>query len=54
MCNGLKNPKSVPMKKVDSKIKVLNFYIKKFPKPEHTTFSSGEMINVVIGMIPNL
>ena len=53
MRNGLRNPKSVSIKKVSTRIKVLNSYPKQLPKPENMSFSSGEMIDVVIEMIPN-
>ena len=51
MCNGLKKHKNVPIKKVAARLKVLNIYLKRFPKPENTSFSSGEMIDIVIGII---
>ena len=53
MHNRLKNPKSIPMKKITTKLKVINSYSKRFPKSENTEFSSGEKIDVVIKIIPN-
>ena len=53
MCNGLKNPKSLPMRKVTARLKVLKSYLKRFSKPANTFFSSGETIAMVIGMILN-
>ena len=53
MRNGSKNPSGVHMKKVPAWLKVLNSYLKRFPKPENTSFSAGEMIGVIIGMIPS-
>ena len=41
------------MKKVAARLKALNSYSKCFSRHGHTPFSSGEMINVVISMIPN-
>ena len=51
--NRLKKPSGLPMKKVAARLKVLNSYLKRFPKPENTSLSAGEMIDVVIGMIPS-
>ena len=53
MHNMLKKTKNVPMKRVVARLNVLNSYIKRFPKPENTPFSFGEMIDVVVGMILN-
>ena len=52
-CNGLKRPKNATMEKVSEMRNVLNSYLKRFTKPENTSFSSGKMINVVISTIPN-
>ena len=54
MRNELKDPNGIPMKKVAAKLKVLNLYLKRFLKPGNTSFSAGEMIDVVIGVIPNV
>ena len=53
MSNGLKKPSGVLMQKVTARLRVLNSYLKRFPKPESTSFSAGDMIDVVIGMIPS-
>ena len=53
MRNRLKKPTGVPMKKVVIILKVLILYLKRFLKSENTSFSAGEMIDVVLGMTPN-
>ena len=42
ICNGLKKPNGIPMKKVTARLKVLNSYLKCFPKPENISFSTGK------------
>ena len=54
MRNGFKNPNGVPIKKVAARLKVMNSYLKSFHKHENMSFSAGEIIDVVIGMIPNV
>ena len=41
ICNVLKNSKSISMKKVSARLKGLSSYLKRFPKPENMSFSSG-------------
>ena len=41
------------MKKVAATLEVLNSHFKRFTKPDKTSFSTGEMMDVMIGMIPN-
>ena len=46
----MKSPNDVPIKNVAPRLNVLKLYLKQFPKPENMSFSSGEMIDVVIGI----
>ena len=41
------------MKKVAARLKVSQLLSQALPKPENTPFSAGDMIDVIIGMIPN-
>ena len=53
MSSGLRKANVVPMKKVAARLNILNSYPKQFLKPENASFSAGEIIGVVLGMITN-
>ena len=37
---------------MNARLKVMNAYLPSFPGPENTAFQTGEMIDIVLGMIP--
>ena len=52
MRSGLVNPLTVPVQLMVSRLRVMNSYLVHFPSTEITSFSTGNMIDIVLGMIP--
>ena len=52
MRSGLIKPLEVPVQLMASRLRVMNSYLPHFPSPENTSFSTGDMIDIVLGMIP--
>ena len=45
-------PLEVTVQLMASQLRVMNSYLVHFPFPENTSFSTGDMIDIVLGMIP--
>ena len=52
MRNGLTKPRVLGVKQMASRLLVLNSYLSRFPEPENKSFSTGDMIEIVLCMIP--
>ena len=52
MRSNLQKPSKVPVKMMTARLKVMNSYLPSFPSPENTSFSTGEMIDIILSMIP--
>ena len=52
MRSNLYKPPQVPVKMMNAKLKVMNAYLPSFPGPENSPFLTGEMIDIILGMIP--
>ena len=50
---GLKKPRDINVKQMSARLRVMNSYLSRFPPPENVSFSTGELIEIVIGMIPH-
>ena len=50
---GLQKPRDILIKQMSSRLRVMNSYLSWFPAPENVSFSTGELIEMVIGMIPH-
>ena len=50
---GLQKPRDISIKQMSSRLRVMNSYLSRFPAPENVSFSTGELIEIVIGMIPH-
>ena len=48
---GLQKPRDISIKQMSSRLRVMNSYLSRFPAPESVSFSTGELIEIVIGMI---
>ena len=53
MRSGLKKPRDITVKQMSARLRVMNSYLSRFPPPENVSFSTGELIEIVIGMIPH-
>ena len=45
-------PDKVPVKMMTSQLKVMNSYLPSFPAPDNNPVMTGEMIDVILGMVP--
>ena len=54
MRSSLLKPKSLSVDAMSSRIKVLNIYLANFPLPDNKSFSQGEMIEIVLIMLPTV
>ena len=52
MRSNLQKPSKVPVKMMMARLKVMNSYFPSFPSPENTSFSTGEIIDIILSMIP--
>ena len=52
MRSSLLKPKSLSVDGMSSRLKILNSYLSSFPSPDNTSFSEGEMIEIVLNMLP--
>ena len=52
MRSNLLKPEKVPVKMMTARLKVMNSYLPSFPSPENTSFSTGEMIDIILSMVP--
>ena len=50
---GLKKPRDITVRQMSARLRVMNSYLSRFPPPENSSFSTGELIEIVIGMIPH-
>ena len=48
---GIQNPRIISMKKMSSRIQVMNLYLSRFSALQNVSFSAGELIEILIGMI---
>ena len=51
MRSSLVKPLEVPVQLMASRLRVVNSYLVHFPSPENTSFSTGGMIDIVLGII---
>ena len=49
---SLQKPKSLSVDTMSSRLKILNNYLSSFPLPDNKSFSQGEMVNIVLRMLP--
>ena len=49
---SLQKPKSLSVHAISSKLKILNNYLASFPLPDNKSLSQGEMIEIVLSMLP--
>ena len=49
----LQNPRNISINQISSRLYVVNLYLSRFPAPENIAFSTGELLEIVIGMIPH-
>ena len=52
MCSCLQKPKSSSVDAMSSRLEDLNNYLTSFPLPDNKSFSQGEMIEIVLSMLP--
>ena len=52
MRSSLQKPKSLSVDAMSSRLKILNNYLSSFPSPDNKSFSQGEMIEIVLSMLP--
>jgi hypothetical protein len=52
MRSGIVKPIEVPVQLMSSRLRVMNSYLVHFPSPKNTSFSTGDMIDIILGMIP--
>ena len=52
MRNGLTKPIVLGIKNMANMLLVLNSYLSRFPEPESKAFATGDMIEMVLCMIP--
>ena len=52
MRSNLVRPPQVPVKMMYARLKVMNAYLPSFPGPENSPFLTGEMIDIILAMIP--
>jgi hypothetical protein len=52
MRSNLIRPPQVPVKMMYARLKVMNAYLPSFPGPENSPFLTGEMIDIILSMIP--
>ena len=50
--NGLTKPIVLGIENIANMILVLNYYLNRFPEPEIKAFATGDMIEMVLCMIP--
>ena len=50
--NGLTKPIVLGIENIANMILVLNYYLSRFPEPEIKAFATGDMIKMVLCMIP--
>ena len=48
----LVKPENVPVKTMSARLKVMNSYPPQFLSPDNTPFLTGDMINIILGMMP--
>ena len=49
---GLIKTKYLSVDTMSSRLKILNYYLTSFPSPDNKSFSEGEMIEIVLSMLP--
>ena len=49
---GLLKPKSLSANDISSRLKILNNYLTSFPSPDNKSLSQGDMIEIVLSMLP--
>ena len=49
---GLLKPKSLSIDDMSSRLKILNNYLVNFPLPDDKSFSEGEIIGIVLSILP--
>ena len=52
MRSGLIKPIEVPVQLMAARLRIMNSYLVHSPCPGNTSFSTGNMINIMLGMIP--
>ena len=45
-------PENVLVKMMAACLKIMDAYLSQFPSPENSPFLTGDMIDIVLGMIP--
>ena len=50
--NGLTKPHIISVKQISSRFLALRSYLSKFPEPDNKAFTTGDMIEIVLCMIP--
>ena len=51
MQSGIIKPIEVPVHCMASRLRMMNIYLVNLPSPENASFSTGNMIDIVLGMI---
>ena len=49
---GLLKPKSLSIDTMSSRLKILNNYLSDIPSPDNKSFSQGEIIEIILSMLP--
>ena len=53
MRSGLVKPRSLSVDSMSSRLKIMNNHLQSFPLPDNQSFSQGELIEIVLSMIPS-
>ena len=53
MRSGLVKPRSLSVDSMSSRLKIMNNHLQSFPSPDNQSFSQGELIEIVLSMIPS-
>ena len=53
MRSGLAKPRSLSVESIFSRLKIMNNHLQNFPSSGNQSFSQGELIEIVLSMIPS-